>query len=361
MAKITKISSNKPKPKPKAKRSDVVISAAKLVADAKRFRDEGIAQRARSGILISPDELSGEYDASRLLATSFGGRGLRAITQDDLRTFRQLANELGQKFVGGITAKQVIDHSTPDARARAGKQIHTAIPVRYKGGRVTFTTNAGPESKHRRHSVVVDFMDYDACVVSPADSKKLASELVKGKIKIDCDCEDWRYRLRYIATVGRYAAGPWLESSYPKITNPLLYGVGCKHVLRVMVLVNQSPTFKLYASKMIDFGRKDVERKTKTIKVKEQDEFEKLLRKESYRQRQVKTTEEKRAARNTPAAQARQQENEQARAAKKELAEMNKNRSKALGAIEANAKTLLSMGHINQAQFNLMMNIARSS
>lgn len=357
---IKKVSTNKVKaPKSKApSRSAVVVSAAKAIAEARRHLAEGVAQRASSGILISPDEVSGEYDASRALVTSLGGKGLRAITQDDLRTFRQVANQLGARFVGGITAKQVIDFSTPGARARANKQIHTAIPVRYKGGRVEFTTNAGPESKHTRHAVTVEFMDYEACVVSPADSKKLVPELIKGKIKLDCGCEDWRYRLRYIATKGKYAAGPWYESSFPKITNPLLYGVACKHILRVMALVTQSPRFKQYAADMIDHGRQAVERKAKVTKVKEQDELEKALKKESWRQRTIKTTEQKRAARKPPTVDAQRAA---AKAAQKEQARLEKNKAAAVKTMAASAKVLLDMGQINQTQYESMMNMVRSS
>lgn len=96
--------------------------------------------------------------------------------------------------------------------------------------------------------VVIEFMNFDACVVSPVEPKNIVKQMLAGPIKIDCNCEDWRYRLRYIATKGKYAAGPWFESGFPKITNPLLHGVGCKHVLRVATLINASPTFKITQS-----------------------------------------------------------------------------------------------------------------
>lgn len=272
-------------------------TSAKAQKEARERLKAGIEQRAKSSILISPDEVGGDYDTSRALTTTLGGQGHRPITQDDLKTFQATVRQLGKKFKGGITAKQVIDLSMPGPRARAHAEIKTAMPITYRGGRVQFQTNAGPHSKHQRHMVTVELLNYEACVASPIPPSKIVGELLKGKIKIECNCEDWRYRLRYVATTGRYAAGPWFENAMPKITNPMLLGVACKHVIRVMALLVQSPTFKGYAVRMIETGRTAVERKNQNTNIKDMEKFKDDAKSEAWRQRAIKTTEEKRAAR----------------------------------------------------------------
>ena len=293
-------------------------TSATAQKEARERLREGIDQRSKSKILLSPDEAGGDYDMARALVTSMGKQGLRPITYDDLKVFQANVRLLGKRFKGGITAKQVIDLSMPGPRERAQKQIHTAMPITYRGGRVMFQTNAGPDSKHKYHTVTVELMNYEACVASPIDPRKVVSELLKGKIKLDCGCEFWRYTLRYIATTGRYAAGPWFENSFPKQTNPMLLGVGCKHVLRVMQVISSSSTFKNYAVRMIEQGRTSVERTTRNTKLKEMQEFAKKHKSEDSRKRQIKTSADKKVQRQAQPSYQRQQ------AARKAHAELNK-------------------------------------
>lgn len=287
--------------------SEKFTTALKAQAEARQRQKAGVTQRDQSQSILQPDDVAGAYDAARVLFTTLGGKA-RPITRDDLLAFQATAQQLGKRFKGGITAKQVIDLSIPAALKRAHQQIHTGFPVTYKGGRVQFQTNAGPDSNHQRHMVTIEFMNYDACVASPAAPKDIVKQMLTGAIKMDCNCEDWRYRLRYIATKGKYAAGPWFESGFPKITNPLLHGVGCKHVLRIAQSIISSPTFKNYAIGMIANGRKSVERTVVNEKVKNMKAFRDAMKGESHRQRAIKTTEQKRAQRQAQPSHQRQVE-----------------------------------------------------
>lgn len=275
---------------------DTFTSSAKAQKDLRERMEEGLAKRRASGIILNPNDVAGEYDAARLLVTTLGGQ-FRMITADDLVQFRHNARKLGAKFKGGITAKQVIDLSTADRRQRTSEQIKTAAPILNKGGHVKFQTGAGPHSKVSRHYVTVDFLNWQAAVSSPVEPLKIAPEMLKGPIRIECDCEDWRYRYRYLATIGKYAAGPWFEQGYTKITNPNLKGAACKHILRVMIMVAQSPTFRQYAAKQIQKARADVIPAKVTEKIADMEDFIEKMKKESHRQRRVATTDEKRAER----------------------------------------------------------------
>lgn len=275
---------------------DTFTSSAKAQKDLRERMEEGLAKRRASGIILNPNDVAGEYDAARLLVTTLGGQ-FRMITADDLVQFRHNARKLGAKFKGGITAKQVIDLSTADRRQRTSEQIKTAAPILNKGGHVKFQTGAGPHSKVSRHYVTVDFLNWQAAVSSPVEPLKIAPEMLKGPVRIECDCEDWRYRYRYLATIGKYAAGPWFEQGYTKITNPNLKGAACKHILRVMIMVAQSPTFRQYAAKQIQKARADVIPAKVTEKIADMEDFIEQMKKESHRQRRVATTDEKRAER----------------------------------------------------------------
>lgn len=290
-------------------------TAAKAAQEARSRQKAGVLQRDQSKVILAPDDVAGAYDAARVLFTTLGGKA-RPITMDDLKAFQATAQQLGKRFKGGITARQVIDLSMAEPLKRAHQQIHTGFPVTYRGGRVNFQTNAGPGSQHQRHMITIEFMNYEACVASPMAPKGVVKQMLGGPIKIDCNCEDWRYRLRYIATKGKYAAGPWFESGFPKITNPMLNGVGCKHVLRVAQVILASPTFKNYAIGMLEAGRASVERKNKTEKVKDMDAFRDALRKESHKQRAIKTTTEKRTQRQAQPSYQRQLEAQRAMRAK---------------------------------------------
>ncbi|MBP8265214.1 MAG: hypothetical protein KAX47_01585 [Zoogloea sp.] len=275
---------------------DSFTSSAQAQKDLRTRTEEGLSQRRTSGIILNPNEVAGEYDATRLLMTTLGG-SFRAITAEDLVQFRINARKLGAKFKGGITAKQVIDLSTADRRKRTAEQIRTAAPILNKGGTVKFQTSAGPDSSRTRHYVTVDFLNYQPAVSSPVAPAKIAPEVLKGLVRIECDCEDWRYRYRYMASVGKYAAGPWYETGYPKITNTGLKGAGCKHILRVMTMIVQSPTMRSYVAKMVEKARGDVIPAKVTEKLADMEEFVKQQQKESHRQRRVITSEEKRAER----------------------------------------------------------------
>jgi hypothetical protein len=231
--------------------SQSIIARARTEARARKQAD--VEQRAGAHNILHPHEVSGEYNAGRALQTTFGG-SRRYLTLADLAAFRRNIATIGKRYKGGITAQDVIDRSLPADRDRANRQIKTAIPAWAKQGTIHFVTNAGPESKVTRHHVDVVFMAHDAAVASPKKADTiLARTEALGNLRIECDCEHWRYRYRFIATIGNYnARRP--EEGYPKITNPHLRGVACKHVLRVMKNITSGATLGAIA-RMIQADR----------------------------------------------------------------------------------------------------------
>jgi len=215
------------------------------------------AEKSPRSIILNKLDVQGEYDAHRVLTTTIGGDH-RAITADDLAQFRHNMRTAQANFHGlkGITAQQVIDLAkgrplkNPDGISdidRARKEITMAVPVSAHNSEVRFITNAGPDSRVSRHHVLVRFNAFpeaaNKLMASTAkdrkDPKQAANWLRKQKLAFDCDCERHRYFLRYVATIGGFNAGRD-ELGYPKIRNPGLKGVACKHVLRVMAEIDSS-------------------------------------------------------------------------------------------------------------------------
>lgn len=278
-------------------------------AEAKQRANEDARQRAeearRQGsiILSQNDILTGNWDAHKVLFTTLGGKA-RVITADDLVAFRENIKTAQSRLKKGITAQQVINLSLSDDRSRAIQQIRMAVPVSSSNGKVRFITNAGPDSDKTRHHVMVEFMNYGAEAASGlTDPRKAAMRLRKGPLKIECDCEHFRYVYRYIATIGGFNAGR-AETGFPKIKNPKLQGIACKHLLRVMKEIESGGaalnylTEAMKKAKASDTGRAVVRSTQKAA--------EKTIANQAKRTtgNDIKTTDQKRAERIANAAKA---------------------------------------------------------
>lgn len=235
-------------------------------SEARERAGEDQRQRQAATHILKPSEVSGDYDAGRMLMTTLGGQ-VRPITSDDLAMFRHNARVAGQRFQGGITSRQVIDMSLAGDRDRARRQITMAVATAARGVRgrnrqvsaleVRFVTNAGPDSDVNRHHVTVEFTGYQTAIASGAESpKRAAARLRKEGVRFDCDCGRHRYWFRYIATLGRYNAGR-PETGFPKIRNPKLNGIACKHVLRVMSEIEGGSAVQAFLTRAIEKGRQN--------------------------------------------------------------------------------------------------------
>jgi hypothetical protein len=165
-----------------------------------------------------------------------------------------------------------------------------------KGSVIHFVTNAAPGSRASRHHVHVDFVGLSGAAAAPAKGGKLdaaARKLATGSIRIDCDCEDWRYVFRYIATVGNYNAGR-PETGFPKIRNPQLDGVACKHVLRTVHLLTQPIALKRI-EQMIAMAQGTLDRKAAARVTKQQAEQMALEQRDrkDWKRSKVETTKER--------------------------------------------------------------------
>lgn len=220
----------------------------------KNRRDFAEKRDAEKPVFLRPNDLAGEYDFSKTLLTTIGGK-LRPITKDDIKAFAHNVEVAKDKYKKGITPQQVIDWSLAIDRERTNKQIHLCAPFSRKAGVQRFITNASEGSPDKRHYVTVEFNNFAALVTAPrkVGAKLSREQLANGTIKFDCDCGRHTFWFRYLATIGKYASGR-LESGFPKVRNPNLQGVACKHVLRVMQFIT-SPSGVQYMRTQVDKDR----------------------------------------------------------------------------------------------------------
>lgn len=225
-------------------------------------------ERAAKGVnstILTRKEVQGETLAGRNLRTTLGGT-MRPLTAADLAAFRaNIGTAIAAvQSVGGITAQQVLNlakgrplnyngidgirtsvHSDVD---KARRQITSAILVSAVGGDLRFITPSGGESRATRHIVLVRLHEWRNALAAVAQAtdknesiyRTAADAMRKGKLSFECDCERHRYYFRYLATIGGFNVGRD-ETGYPKIRNPDLKGVACKHVIRVMTELLHSP------------------------------------------------------------------------------------------------------------------------
>lgn len=252
------------------------------------------AERLAAANILRPKEVQGEWDASRTLFTTLGGKA-RAITAEDLRVFRDNVRRVQKSHSKGIRARQVLDLSLKADMDKARKEIRTAVPVHGKNGVVRFMTNASAKSKHQHHYVHVSFLSFEAAASGGRSSpKQMAGWLRKEPLKYDCTCERHRYWFRYISTIGGFNQGR-AETGFPKIRNPHLNGIACKHVVRVMAEIESSVGVQIFLANMIAKGRESDDAIAKHQLT--QKEAEALAQKQSKRPRVIKTSSDREAAR----------------------------------------------------------------
>lgn len=194
------------------------------------------------------------------------------FTVDDLKEFEGRRKDIRTTLnagVAGITYAQLIAGSEAIDVKRAnnavddGSGIKRAVPSSLKHNVVTVSVEASDRSEDQHHRVKVRFEEWDALIDELGDEKsavKVAKKLCAGRVSFDCDCGRHQYWYRYIATAGNFALAPPKEYAYPKIRNPNLKGIACKHVIHSMTRL-QSASWQLrigqamlQAAKRVGFG-----------------------------------------------------------------------------------------------------------
>lgn len=209
---------------------------------AEQERESKDDKKGSKPTFLRPQDIAGDYDFKRALRTTLGmpEGETRVMNQADLQAFAANVAQMQQAYKGGITVEQVISLSNGDDIDRANKQIHIAMPRRRENGVVYFITNASRKEKPTPNSpqfyhVNVEFLAFNELVFNPdkVKSTTVQNRLSKGKVRFECNCGRFKYWFRYLNTVAGTVYGR-KEGGFPKIRNPNMTGIACKHILRVM-------------------------------------------------------------------------------------------------------------------------------
>lgn len=228
----------------------------------------------------------------------------RFFTADDMKQFMASRTAHREQFKGsvpGITYNQLVAQSASIDVKRAsnkvtdGTGITSAAFVGLQHNLAIISVKASAESPHAHHRVKIRFEAWDQAVEDIGDEKKrppaIARALCADRVSFDCDCGRHQYWYRYMATAGNYAVAPPKEYAFPKIRNPELAGVACKHVLHAITRFQSSVWQRKIAdelqkaAKQVAFG----DDKRKTAQFFSDDEQKKLAR------NRTATTDQKKA------------------------------------------------------------------
>ncbi len=267
--------------------------------DQGRYETEGLSAKDFHRVfeLIQKQQRKNRRKARRTLTPRLMGKRNRELeaflnlgkkkdgtyfTPEDIRRFdaaRQSHKKGFRNTVPGITYAQLVAQSTSidikraNNRVSDGTGIKAATFLGIKHNLAVISVKASEESVHQHHRVRIRFEEWDQAVedIGEDDAKKarIAADLCKGRVSFDCDCGRHQYWYRYMATAGNYAVAPPKEYAFPKIRNPDLTGVACKHVLHTMTRFQSSTWHRAIinalekAAKQVAFG--DDKRKTTTF------------------------------------------------------------------------------------------------
>jgi hypothetical protein len=233
------------------------VAEANALARADKARRANAANATGSVIMNTNDLETGQWDAHKVLKTTIGGSEWgeqRDITPADIVRFKQKITQLQTKYKGGILAEQVIDLSRKIDRERARDEIKNAVVASALNGELRFIANASGKTKGVvRHHVRVEFNKelFNALAAGGnTDAKQAALKLRKSRLLFECSCGRHTYWYRYLATIGKYGCGR-AEVGFPKVRNPELKGVACKHVIRVMSEIMSSASVLAMLTEMM--------------------------------------------------------------------------------------------------------------
>ena len=233
------------------------VGKAVQALNAQRQRE--LDSRRLASTILNPSEVGGKYSPARMLTTTLGGT-VRPIQHQDLAAFAKAVKNLGDKARQGITASEALGLSRPADVQRAREQIRYSMIARMQAGKLHLVTDSGPQSKVARHHASVEAVQYASALAMPGTPLTAATWLVKqSALKFECDCEHFRYFLRFVATAGGWVAGR-PEHGFPKLKNPGLDGAACKHLVRVMTDLQQSAGIRQRIATMIAEDRARIDR-----------------------------------------------------------------------------------------------------
>lgn len=228
----------------------------------RRIKKEQSLKRKKAQRTLTPSILRNRK-AEDILNLGRKSKAGTFFTLEDLKSFEQSREQLKKAFKSkekGISYAQLISHCRAIDVKRAnnkvddGSGITTATFIGMSHNVARVSVKASRISKHGHHRVKIRFEQWgdalDDLEDNPDSELKAARQLCAGYVSFDCDCGRHQYWYRYIATAGNFAITPPAEYAYPKIRNPHLEGVACKHVIHTLARFQSGSWQKLIGKQL---------------------------------------------------------------------------------------------------------------
>ena len=216
-------------------------------------RDEAVGILSRD-LLANRKEVT--QNGSQKLVLQYGNKGLTVeYTLADLNRMAKAVEKQEGKFksqVRGIPVEQVIQNSRvkvpfsgkskPPKLTDYAKHKDVGPVTLYKIEGDTLHFRVGSSTGKLFYQVRIRLNDWDTLIRNNSDYSKAAHLATMGHVSFDCSCGRHQYWFRYLATIGGFALDPY-EEAFPKIRNPKLIGVCCKHMVKTIGIM-QSPLIR---------------------------------------------------------------------------------------------------------------------
>lgn len=242
--------------------------------DAGRYLTDGLSEKTFQQIfrLIEQEQRKNRRSAKRTLTPS----ALRAksdlaklgekskgvpFTREDLLAFEKTRKKHKAAFnssTAGITYDQLVAGSRDIDIKRANNKVDdnsgitTANLSGINGNIILVRVKASGKSVHQDHMVKVRLEQFDDLIQEPPGDNFITAAKVAcaGRLSFNCDCGRHQYWYRYLATMGNYAVSPPKEFAFPKVRNPEMKGVACKHVLKTVAMMQSATWHPIIATQM---------------------------------------------------------------------------------------------------------------
>ena len=206
--------------------------------------------------------LRSEFGKTKLLKES---KAKQTLKSEPPQTFAETMEDikLSLKYLdGGSRIDSILKNSTLDRRQRAKTQLNIFMVKALKKDVFKFIAKSSGLGVAKSYQV--DIMFSDAEILAKTTDKTSKEIFNLSNVKLQCSCDDFKYRYRYIATKGNFVIGV-KQYIFPKVTNKRLKGTVCKHTILVLEKIKKGSFQKIFERYI---NNKRINKRTR-IKVKD--------------------------------------------------------------------------------------------
>lgn len=199
---------------------------------------------------LTPDMLLDRHALTKggqqQLALAYGKNRELKFSLSELRDIAKRIDARKGKFesdVKGVIVQDLVRISLPIDKQRA-KDVSAATLFKFEKNTLHFRVTASGETPNAptHYLVRVRLEEWSDRIKDSTRSNSFfiaAQRASRGHISFDCGCGRHQFWYRYLATIGGFALTPE-EHVFPKIRNRNLKGCCCKHVLKTLMILQQS-------------------------------------------------------------------------------------------------------------------------